>query len=365
MRLRFHLALLICGYAASLPALTVTNAPARGVWCSDFDAVTNAARTAGVPVVAWFANSNCPYCDRLRQGVERSKAFGVWQRARGLYMVYSEKDKNLEGFRFVMRTPKLLINAPCVGIYKWNEKGGLDVAVNFTARRGEMHVRKGSTIAEQLMNSVDAALAGYLKTSGGEELAKLRSKAAARICVTNLCEGKASGEVSMSPSTGLLLEGGTVNLVARSGEGSTLAGWIDPAGRLFGGPSRLAVNSQMPEGLYKAVFRLKEDCKAPKLQLPTNIVTMTVGNLSEFEVPVNPEARPVAFKFTGLPDDLGLTKTPLNGVVGGVPAETGDYEVQVKSWSLVHPEWVSEGVLKIKVVPHGPHKDGEPGDAHE
>ena len=365
MRLRILVAFLLGGYAASLPALTVTNVPTRGVWCSDFDAVTNAARAAGVPVVAWFSNSNCPYCDRLRQGVERSKAFGVWQRARGLYMAYCEKDNNLDGFRFVMRTPKMLINAPGVGIYKWDEKGGLDVAVNFTARRGEMHVRKGSTLAEQLMNSVDGALAGYLKASGGDGLAKLRSQAAARICVTNLCEGKASGEVSMNPATGLLLEGGVVNLVARSGEGATLAGWMDPTGRFFGGPSRLAVNNQMPEGLYKAVFRMKEECKPPKLLLPTNIVTMTVGNLSEYEVPVNPEARPVAFKFTGLPDGLGLAKTPLNGVIGGVPEETGDYEVQVKSWSLVHPEWVSEGVLKIKVVPHSPHKGAAGGDAHE
>ncbi len=356
--------IVLAGCAASTQALTVTNAPVRGAWCSDFDAVTNSARAAGVPAVIWFVRPDCPYCDRLRLGVERSKAFGVWQRARGLYMAYSDKERSKDGYRFVCRTPKLLINAPCVGVYHWDGNGGLKVAVNFTARRGEMYVRKGRTIAEQLMNSVDAALAGYLKASGGSGNEKLRLEAVSHICATNVCEGRATGQVSMRPESGMLYEGGTVAIVARAGEGSTLAGWIDPAGRFFGGPSRLAVTSQMPEGLYKAVFRLKDDCKAPKLQLPTNVVAVTAGNLVECDIPFNQDARPVAFKFTGLPDGLRLLNTPLNGTVGGVPEETGDYDVKVRVWSLVHPEWADEGTFKMKVAPLPSRADPAGGDGH-
>ena len=342
---------LFAGILDSAQALTVTNVPARGVWCSDFVATTNAARQASMPAIVFYGKVNCPYCDRLRLAIDRSKAFGSWQRARGLYMVLATKEASHDGFHFVQRTPKRLINSPCVGIYQWDAEGKLKVSVNFVGRRDEMYVRKGRTIAEQLMNSVDAALASYLATSAGQSGASILAEAVSHISVTNVCEGSASGTVRMRPESGVLREGGIVSLTAQAGEGATLAGWIDPSGRFFGAPSRLGVGSSMPEGLYRAVFRMKADCVAPTLQLPTNVVVMTAGNLEECDIPVNPKARPVAFEFTGLPSGLRVSKSVLNGTLGGVPDEVGDYDVRVKVKSLVHPEWTDEGTFKIKVKP--------------
>ena len=54
----------------------------RGTWTSDFDAATNAAASAHVPVVVVVTQKGCQYCSRLHQALD-GPAVRDWQKARG------------------------------------------------------------------------------------------------------------------------------------------------------------------------------------------------------------------------------------------------------------------------------------------
>ena len=155
-----------------------------------------------------------------------------------------------------------------------------------------------------------------------------------------------------------------MELTAKPKNGSVLAGWRYPDGRMAYGKSSLTVSSDWPEGTYTAIFRRPENCAAPVLQLPKQEVTWTEWAREKLMLHVNTDAYPVTFSCTGLPPGVTLTSHTA-GVVAGQPQASGVWRVEVTAKGVSRALPAAKGSFMIRVLPRKRPKDGEDEDDEE
>ena len=118
-----------------------------GTWISDYSSAKTFADENDLPMVIFWTNPGCSFCDEMIAAFEEQK-FLVWQRSRDYVFVYSAGDSKVRG---------LVKNDsgefPYVAV-QWPSHG---IDVRFTGRDGVMPVKNGDLI-DQFTQSVDASL---------------------------------------------------------------------------------------------------------------------------------------------------------------------------------------------------------------
>ena len=333
----------------------------RGAWTSDFDAATNAAAAAHLPVAVVVTQRGCPYCARLHKAL-KGVAVRSWQKERGWYFVLAARESNPQVTDFVVSTPVTNTVAPYVGVY-WTRADGTQTLKNFPGRPGEMGVRKEKSLALEWMRAVEASVPGAPGLEGGTSAASFVKRAKMSLAVVADKEKGADGRVRMSPVVSFLKEGQKTVLAAEARQGSVLAGWRYPDGRFATGKSRLTVDSSWPEGTYSAVFRKPENCAAPSLRLPELEVVWQEWRRERFVLRVNADAYPVTFTCRGLPPGMALTARA-EGVVSGTPQSNGVFRVEVTAKGASSALPVAKGAFTVRVQPRPSFKtdDGDDED---
>ena len=321
----------------------------RGAWTIDFDAATNAAAAAHLPVVVAVTQKGCPYCARLHK-VLKGVAVRSWQKERGWYFVLVARENNPQVADFVVSTPVTNTIAPYLGVY-WTRADGTQAMKNFPGRPGLMGVQKEKTLALEWMRAVEAAVPGAPGLEGGVSAASLVRNAKMQLVVAADKEKGADGRVKMSPSEKFLKEGQKAVLSAEARKGSVLAGWRCPDGRFVtGGKSHLTVDSSWPEGTYSAVFRKPENCAAPTLRLPEKEVVWKEWRRERLVLRVNADAYPVTFTCRGLP--IGMTlSSRTEGIISGKPKLTGVFHVEVTAKGPSSALPPAKGAFTVRVLP--------------
>ena len=82
--------------AASLAA-TAEAAAEPGVWTADFAGAKARADAEGIPLLIFWGNPGCGYCNRMKAAFETDE-FKEWQSARGILMVKSEANSTVKKF---------------------------------------------------------------------------------------------------------------------------------------------------------------------------------------------------------------------------------------------------------------------------
>ncbi|MBO7686202.1 MAG: hypothetical protein J6V72_07465 [Kiritimatiellae bacterium] len=331
----------------------------RGAWTSDFDAATNAAQSAHVPVVVVVTQKGCQYCSRLHQALN-GPAVKDWQKARGWYFVLTEREKRPDVADFVVSTPVTNTVAPYVGVY-WTRADGTQAMRNFPGRQGMMGVKKQKELAQEWILAVEGAVPGAQGIADGLSVATIVSKARKRVAVAADLEKGAEGQVKMSPrAVRFLKEGQKVKLTAKPKKGSVLAGWRYPDGRVVRGKESLMVGSHYPEGTYTALFRRPENCAAPVLHLPEQEVAWTEWDREKLTLRINADAYPVSFSCAGLPPGVYLSSRSA-GVIAGQPQTSGVWRVEVTVKGVERVQPAAKGTFTLRVLPRKGPKDDDGG----
>ena len=333
-----------------------------GAWTSDFDAATNAAAAAHLPVVVVVTQRGCPYCARLHKAL-KGGAVRSWQKERGWYFVLVARESNPQVTDFVVSTPVTNTVAPYVGVY-WTRADGTQTLKNFPGRTGKMGVRKEKVLALEWMRAVEASVPGAPGLEGGTSAASFVQRAKMSLAVVADKEKGAEGRVRMSPTVSFLKEGQDTVLAAEARHGSVLAGWRYPDGRFVTGKSRLTVDSSCPEGTYSAVFRKPENCAAPSLRLPDREVVWREWRRERFVLRVNADAYPVTFYCRGLPPGMAVTARA-EGVISGTPQSNGVFRVEVTAKGASSALPVAKGSFTVRVQPRPISKTDDDDDADE
>ena len=205
----------------------------RGVWTSDFDAATNAAASAHVPVVVVVTQKGCDYCKRLHRAVT-GVAVKAWLKERGWYFVLADREECPAAYKLTAATPDALNAAPYVGVY-WTRADGTQVMRNFPGRAGKMGVRKENTLALEWMRALEAAVPDAPGIKGGASATSIVRQAKMHFSVATELEKGAGGQVKTSPAVTSLKEGQKVVLTAVPKKGSVFVGWRYPNGHLVYG----------------------------------------------------------------------------------------------------------------------------------
>ena len=331
----------------------------RGTWTSDFDAATNAAASAHVPVVVVVTQKGCQYCSRLHQALD-GPAVRDWQKARGWYFVLAEREKRPDVADFAVSTPVTNTVAPYVGVY-WTRADGTQAMRNFPGRQGQMGVKKEKTLALEWIRAVESSVPDAPGMEGNTSAASIVKEAKKRIAAVVELDKGAEGHVKMSPRVKFIKEDQKVVLTAVPKKGSVLAGWRYPDGRVVRGKTRLTIGSHYPEGTYTAIFRRPENCAAPVLHLPEQEVTWTEWDREKLTLRVNADAYPVAFNCTGLPPGVYLSSR-LAGIIAGQPQTSGVWRVEVTAKGVDRAQPTATGAFTLRVLPRKEPKDDDAAD---
>ncbi len=320
----------------------------RGEWTSDFNAATNAAADAHVPVVVVVTQGGCPYCARLQKAL-RGVAVRSWQKERGWYFVLVGRDNCPQAAEFVVSTPVTNTAAPYVGVY-WTRADGTQEMKNFPGRPGRMGVRGVKSLALEWMHAIEASVPGAPGLDGNVSADSIMREAKMRLAVASEKGKGADGRVAISPSVTFLKDWQKAKLTAKPARGSVFVGWRYPNGRFLLGRPELKVDSTWPEGTYTAVFRRPENSAAPVLKLPEQEVTWTELEREKLTLRVNVDAYPVTFYCRGLPPGVFLTSRS-EGIVSGIPRSNGVWRVEVMAKVASPAVPAAKGSFTIRVLP--------------
>ena len=223
----------------------------RGVWTTDFTAVTNAAEASHLPVVVFALLPDCPYCMQLHDEVQ-SEEVKAWQKKLGWYFVMGTSSEAPELHAFVKTSPVRIKKPPYVGVY-WRRANGERVMRNFTARSGHMGVSAEPSLASEWMHAVEASVPGapgttYVKSQG----------LGVQVSVSVESEKFRLGSVKMSPQVEVIHSGQKVALTAKPRVGSEFVGWRYPDGRVVDEGPQLTLDDKCQAGEYKAIFRRRK-----------------------------------------------------------------------------------------------------------
>ena len=326
----------------------------RGMWTSDFDAATNAAVSAHVPVVVVVTQKGCSFCARLHKALS-GPAVEDWRKARDWYFVLADREKNPDAAAYVVSTPATNTVAPYVGVY-WTRADGTQTMRNFPGRAGQMGVKEDKSLALEWMRAVEACVPGAPGLEGGVSAAEFVLEAKKRIAASVGLEKGAKGFVKMSPQVDFIKEGQKVTLTAEPMPGSVFLGWRYPNGHVVHESKRLVVESSHPAGTYTALFRQVEDCAAPVLHLPEQELFWKVLDRQKLSLHVNADAYPVTFSCTGLPPGMKLVSRTA-GVISGKPRMQGTWRVGVTVKGVGRAQPVAKGKFTVHVLPRDPSEE--------
>ena len=143
--------LMTCAVTLSLVSgVVVSTDVVVGEWTSNFVAAKEYADANAVPMLVYWTNSGCTYCELLEDVFEKEE-FRAWQKSRQMIMVFASNDATAKAF-----AKNDSGNFPYVAAY-WNKGDGNVVLEKFTGRTGRMPCPSG-TLLRQFTSSVDCAM---------------------------------------------------------------------------------------------------------------------------------------------------------------------------------------------------------------
>ena len=313
--------------------LFVSNGPIRpGEWNADFEGVRETAEREQRPMVLLVVGKGCTHCARLEKCIS-GEAFRLWREDRAPLMVFirdmaatNSSDVVKKAVDFIHGIEKNLKEYPFVGVY-WPQPGVTN-QVAFCGRRGLMGRKRDKLLSVEFMSALDRALGIHPGTeSKHKTLRSIVTAATKRISV----KAKGDGTVAMTPASGVLPEGKTVELKAAASPGSAFVDWRRPDGSRAGWSYRLNIDGGMADGCYVARFRKRSDC-IPPIVLSPAATTLCVNVLNRFRyaVRVDETSRPVRF-HTKKTLPRGWSVHPETGVLTGAitDAETNVVEIAI------------------------------------
>ncbi len=300
------------------------------VWNPDFKSVLARSQNEHRPMVLFLVGKECRHCKRLEKSMS-GRAFRLWceDRTPLLSLVTAGSEQTspevLESAKlFVTNTTPSLKDYPFVCVY-WPQKDFTN-KVAFCGRSGRMGVEKQETLALELMSALDDALA--IKAGDGHKtLDEIAAETTIKISASVDGTG---GTVSMSPASGVLHDGKTVELYAKPKQGNIFRDWRLPNGSLAGWKPHLTFDAKMPAGHYTARFKNLAECKPPVLLSPSEVsIRAQEKDLFKYEIQVDDDCRPVKFRMTR--SVMGVKLDPTTGVVTGkiTKAKTSVVEIAV------------------------------------
>ena len=306
-------------------------ASAEAVVCNpDFKSVLARSQNEHRPMVLFLAGKGCRHCTRLEKSM-RGQAFRLWYEDRTplLSLVTAGSAQTspevLESASlFITNTTPDLQGYPFVCVY-WPQKDSTN-KVAFCGRSGLMGVKKRETLALELMSALDDAL-GIKAGDGHKTLDEIAAETTIKISASVDGTG---GTVSMSPTTGVLDDGKTVELYATPKRGNVFLDWRFPNGSRAGWNPHLTVDEKMPAGHYTARFKNLAACKPPVLLSPSEVsIRVQEKDWFKHEIKVDDNCRPVRFRLTR--SAAGVKLDPTTGVVTGriMKAKTSVVEIAI------------------------------------
>ncbi len=316
---------------AKRPGLFVSCGPIRpGEWNTDFEGVLEKAEREQRPMVLLVVGKGCTHCARLEKCIS-GEAFRLWREDRAPLMALirdtattNSADVVKKAVDFIHAMEKNLKEYPFVGVY-WPHPSTTN-QVAFCGRRGLMGRKKDKLLSVEFMSALDRALDIRPGTeSKYKTLRSIVTAATKRISV----KAEGDGMVTMSPASGKLPEGKTVELKATARSGSAFVDWRRPDGSRAGWSYRLDIDGGMADGCYVARFRKRSDCTPPIVLSPTE-TTLCVHLLNRFRhaVRVDETSRPVRF-HTKHPLPRGWSLHPETGVLTGTITDAGTNVVEI------------------------------------
>ena len=155
--------------------IDTTSEAVKGVWMDDFAAATNLAFTTKTPMVLFWANAGCEYCEELEKAIN-SAEFKAWQREHAEYIynfVYASGGKDLppnanSGAKVFAQTAggtkSALTHYPFVCVY-WPKWDGTVRLNRYHGLKGSMNAaaaNAGKSLAGELAACIESNFAGYV-----------------------------------------------------------------------------------------------------------------------------------------------------------------------------------------------------------
>lgn len=157
---------------------TTTDA-VTGSWMGNFAAATNLATRTSTPMVLFWANQNCPECEKLETAVSGND-FKAWQNENDFYIycfvegaqgndIGENANSGAKSFAQMaagtIAQSKRLSGYPFICLW-WPHDDGSFTVTNFTGRTGTMLVRaSGRTLAQEFEDSIEFFFDDYEPTA--------------------------------------------------------------------------------------------------------------------------------------------------------------------------------------------------------
>lgn len=331
----------------SVNKLTYSNSSTivPGEWTCSYSKAKSYADSKNIPIVVFYANPGCGYCNSLISALGGNKTdFTAWRKARGYVMVFaygtktnakygmSASDGNtaysfvyLSKSDFQKTVPKSKANNwgyPFIRVYWKKGPSGKSVSQKFVGRSGVMPVT-GGTLTQQFMNSVDSLVGAYASM--------------VKFAVTVSPAG--AGTATSSASGGFA--GDRVTLKAAAKSGSIFSGWFEGDALLSQDKSysytlgksdatveaRFVTKQQDLDSIALSVLPVREGpgvapARQPLQPTKTAVVTNTVQCGLRINWPVLSSAlTATTVSASGLPSGLKVVRDKATGeyFISGVP----------------------------------------------
>ena len=173
--------MLFAGLMAGMSACAAVNWPigttaeaVKGVWMDNFADATNLAFTTKTPMVLFWANTGCEYCEELEKAIN-SPTFTAWRKSHSEYIynfVYAAGGKDLppnsnSGAKVFAQTAGGTMSAlnyyPFVCLY-WPKADGTVLLTRLLGRAGYLDnaaYRAGESLADEFAACIEKHFAGY------------------------------------------------------------------------------------------------------------------------------------------------------------------------------------------------------------
>ena len=176
--------------------IDTTSDVVKGAWMDNFAAATNLAFTTKTPMVLFWANAGCEYCEELENAINSSE-FKAWQAKHSEYIynfVFASGGKDLEpnkgsGAKAFAQTAggtkSALTQYPFVCVY-WPKRDGSVLLNRYNGRQGAMNsaaAQAGKSLAGEFAACIESNFASYVPVPDyiGGDLAFTAAYASARL----------------------------------------------------------------------------------------------------------------------------------------------------------------------------------------
>lgn len=279
-----------------------------GEWTSQYSKAKALADSEGVPLVAFWANPGCGYCQRL-QRVVKTTTVTSWFKKRGYYLVFGFGTTG-EGSTIKSFTRVSSGEFPYLAFY-WKKPGKTAVKNRYSGRSGSMAVTTG-TLTDQFLGT---ALVNFPDP-----------------ILTLEMVGDGTGTVT---GGGPYCRETSVTLAAKAASGNVFVGWYADASvtepypdeASFRSPTFTYVTGTNDVTLYARFVTAATDVASLSIDTEENYVAAANGAF-ELKVPLSSFSTPKA-AVKGLPSGLKFDAT--TGTISGTAKKPGLYTVTVSA----------------------------------